>query len=171
MPDGRHAGQHEHLVDVTGDMEFLADDLGAVERLMIHEHEVDALRVDGLGAVECGLHRPISVHARLDRCHRIQDRHVAAVMPLAQQVGEPLLGVHERLHVAPIRHAERVVRRSPFPPTAVGGVIHPMDPQQVETESVVAECGIHETRRTGAPAAAVEALQPDARALVERCDR
>ena len=72
--------------------------------------------------------------------------------------------------VFPIRHAEGVVRRCPFPPAAVGRVIHSMQAQQIESHGIVREGRIDETGGSRSPTAAVETLQPDARAFIEMGD-
>ena len=126
VPDGFHRGQDKNLVDIAGNMEFLPDHFRTGQRLEIHEVEIDSLPVNVSRGIECGVHGQLAIHARLDRGDWIENGHVTTVVALRQQIGEALLAIHEALEMFPIRHAERVVRRRPFPPPTVGGVIHAM---------------------------------------------
>ncbi len=63
-----------------------------------------------------------------------------------------------------------VAGRRPLPETAVGGVVQPVQVEQIAAVEIVLARGEHQVLRRGAPTQAVIPFQPDARTLVELGD-
>ena len=162
-----HRRQHEHTVALATHPQFPFLDLRAVEGLKVHEIKIHGRCIQNAPSLECRLHRLPATEPSLCRCDRIKDCHVAAVMPLTQEIAQALNHRQECLHMRPVRHTEMVAGRSPFPEAPVGRVIQSVQREQVLALGKVCQGCAGQLFGGSPPAAVVIALEPDSRTQVE----
>ncbi len=166
-----HRRQHEHPVFFAADVELSILDVGSGERLKVNEVEVYAACVQFPANRKRRVDRLAPAHAGLRRRDRVQHRHVAAMVSLAQHVTQPFHASQELAHVRPIGHAEVVAGRGPLPPASVRGVVEPVQGQEVLAHGEVGKGRVRQTLRCRTPSAAIESFEPCSRAKIEMGNR
>ena len=107
----------------------------------------------------------------IERGDRIDHRHIAAMHALREQPTQAGKIRVEAVAVFPVWLTEMEIWRCPLPPTATGRVVKTMQIHHRGTVGEVLVESRHHLGRRCAPAAGMEALQPDTRALIEMGDR
>ena len=152
-------------------MQTAVADFGPRQRFEIHENEVVAVIHQRGARGKRGVRCLATAQSGLAGGDRIHHGNVTLMHALAHQVRQTVEVFQKDVHVLPVRHAEMVARRRPFPKTAVRGVVQAVQIEQIAAVEIVFAGGEHQPLRRRAPAQAVISFEPHARTLVQMGDR
>ena len=153
------------------DRKTSVDDLGARDGIVVDEEDVVPRLEDPLRRVKRDVAGARPAKTRLIRRNRIEHDELRLLDPAREREGEPFKILQERSERFPIRLAEMITRRRPFPITSVGRVIEPVKVKEVRAKEEILVRGKQKSLGSRAPAETVISLEPNSGTVVKVRDR